>query len=259
MLTERGELQIVLRKYSLKEIVKNHRHNCIEILYFTSGNGAVICNLKKYDVKPGSLIIVNENESHSILTDSYLECYCITIDTSIFLDVSENNIVFDTYVSADEFVLSTLREMFFEYEKRNIGSEMMIKGSAYKLITHLIRNYGKITKKEYDSNAIKLRRLNDVLLYIEEHYCEKISTSFLAEYCFLSEYYFCHFFKKETGLTVIQYIKRLRVQKSINLLRNTTMSITEIAAHVGFNDINYYCRVFKKIMGTTPKSVRQLH
>ena len=64
-------------------------------------------------------------------------------------------------------------------------------------------------------------------------------------------------FRKATGQTPIEYLVRLRIQKSTELLRNTDFSITEIALQVGFNDSNYFTRQFRNSLGESPRSYRQ--
>jgi len=64
-------------------------------------------------------------------------------------------------------------------------------------------------------------------------------------------------FRKATGQTPIEYLLRLRIQKAMELLRNSSLSITEIALEVGFNDSNYFTRQFRRVLGETPRSFRR--
>lgn len=64
-------------------------------------------------------------------------------------------------------------------------------------------------------------------------------------------------FKKETGTSITQYINELRVKEAINLMDDDRYNITEIAFKVGFNDTNYFTKVFKKITGVTPSEFKK--
>lgn len=75
-------------------------------------------------------------------------------------------------------------------------------------------------------------------------------------YVNVSESHLFRTFKKETGMTVTQYIARLRCQNAAGLLRNGDDSIQEIAAFVGYLDGNYFVKVFKKWFGVTPSEYR---
>jgi AraC-like DNA-binding protein len=64
-------------------------------------------------------------------------------------------------------------------------------------------------------------------------------------------------FRKATGQTPIDYLVRLRIQKSISLLRNTDQPIIEIALESGFNDSNYFTRQFRKLTNESPSAYRK--
>jgi AraC-like DNA-binding protein len=74
----------------------------------------------------------------------------------------------------------------------------------------------------------------------------------------MSEAHFCRTFKKLYGQSVIAHINELRVDKAEQLLQNTPLTITEIAFSVGFNDANYFSRVFRKKRGVSPQQTRTL-
>ena len=80
----------------------------------------------------------------------------------------------------------------------------------------------------------------------------------LAKKWYLSESYMCHMFKKASGKTIIGYINDLRIEKASLLLENTSESISCIAMEVGFDDVNYFDRVFKKQTGLSPKNYRAM-
>lgn len=72
----------------------------------------------------------------------------------------------------------------------------------------------------------------------------------------VSKYHFCHLFKEATGKTVVQYINDVRLDKAYHLLKNTDMNITQISMSVGFNDMNYFSRLFRKYKNVPPSKVR---
>ncbi|MDR6551767.1 helix-turn-helix domain-containing protein [Paenibacillus qinlingensis] len=94
------------------------------------------------------------------------------------------------------------------------------------------------------------------LHYIKENFTYPITLSALAGISFCSETYLSHQFKETTGSTITEYIKELRIQKAKNLLDITTYSITLIAHQCGFNDSNYFSRVFRQHTGMSPKQYR---
>ena len=65
-------------------------------------------------------------------------------------------------------------------------------------------------------------------------------------------------FKKETGFSVIEYINKLKIKHSTFLLRDTALPIQDISRIIGINDVNYFCRIFKKYMNQTPTQYRKI-
>ena len=236
-----------------------HWHEHTEILYFLSGDGCVSCGTNKINIKQGDLVTINSCELHSIYSDGVLEYYVMIINPSMFKDVGCENILFKTKIAGDTAVDGYFKEIFREKDEKKNGYDMVIKGDVYKLLAHLMRNYEtvRLSDRENSSYMTRQQRLSEILKYIEENYAGNVNTAQLAEKCYLSEYYFCRFFKKETGVSLTEYINRMRIEKSKVLLKNTQLSLAEIANQVGFSDVNYFCRIFKKYTGNTPNSVRK--
>lgn len=91
---------------------------------------------------------------------------------------------------------------------------------------------------------------------IDFYYNADLSLSWLAKQCNVSDSHLSTTFRKETGMTVTEYINRTRVRQSLILLNSTALSIGEIASRCGFDDANYYSRIFRKLEGKSPKEYR---
>jgi AraC-like DNA-binding protein/ligand-binding sensor protein len=92
--------------------------------------------------------------------------------------------------------------------------------------------------------------------YIQEHQTEELSLSQVAKAVNMSSYYFCKMFKKITGINFTDYVARVRIEKSKNLLLNPNLRVSEIAFEVGFQSLTHFNRVFKKILGQSPTDYR---
>ena len=230
--TEAKNFPIRFRFYETAKGFSPHWHEHLELLYFVSGS------------------LIDEKKE--------VKYHCIIINPSFFADVSFEHVFLQTLVRGDEYVTETLNSLIAEYATCGEGSDMMIKSIMYALVAYLLKNYKfeQLSDHAYGVKMTKMLRLNSVLQYISKHYQERISTAELAEMCFISECYFCRFFKNATGFSVVDYINRMRADKAAVLLRNTAASITEVAGNVGFNDVNFFSRVFKKYMKKTPSEYR---
>lgn len=96
----------------------------------------------------------------------------------------------------------------------------------------------------------------DALKYIESHYNENISMDEVAKNVNISYHYFSKMFKQQTGKSFTDYLTDLRIEKSMFMLEKTQKSIKDISLELGYNDSNYFCKIFKRITGLTPTEYR---
>ncbi|AZK49071.1 helix-turn-helix domain-containing protein [Paenibacillus lentus] len=108
-----------------------------------------------------------------------------------------------------------------------------------------------------DQERSRSHVLQRALLYIGQKYKEDISMEESAEFVNLSPHYFSKLFKQYTGENFIDYVTRLRMEESKRLIQEQRLSLKEICFEVGYNDPNYFSRVFKKVLGMTPSEYRQ--
>lgn len=94
--------------------------------------------------------------------------------------------------------------------------------------------------------------------YVDAHLQEDISLEQMAEYINVSSFYLSKLFKEEKGITFINFISDKRLEKARQLLEDTELSIKEITAEVGYNDQNYFSRIFKNKYGVSPKEYRKV-
>ena len=230
-----------------------HWHEHTEIILVTEGWLKVRCGERIITATKGDCIIFNGNELHEGLSCK-CKFRCIHFSPSFFED---QYVLFENVVK-DNFVIAQIDNIFNNYKNPNQVSMLEIRGYSYLLISHLIKNYTEKTFTEirYQQYSKKSNKLNDAIKFIEQNYAEDISTAFLARLSHLSEGYFCHIFRETTGKSAKEYIAHLRIEKAIDLIKTTDMTILEIAMQCGFSDANYFARIFKKYKGFTPTSLR---
>lgn len=231
-----------------------HWHEHIEIHYIFSGKGVIRCADEIIDLSPDDCIIINGNELHQGLSGK-CSYGCMILPPSFFDDV---HILFNR-MAKDSTVSKMFKAIYSSLRKQEIESKHEIKGYTNLLIAHLIRNYSKETLSEsmYYHRMQKLDKINSAVQYINEHFTDKITTSQLAAITHLSEGHFCNVFKDATGMTAKEYLNDLRIKKAAQLISNTDMTITEAAMCSGFSDANYFARMFKKLTGKTPYSLKR--
>lgn len=92
--------------------------------------------------------------------------------------------------------------------------------------------------------------------YVERNYAEKLRMPTAARMCDLSPFQFSRNFKKENGFTFRDFVVRVRIQRAAELIRQSKVSVTEAAFGVGFNDLSYFARMFRRQIGVSPSNYR---
>jgi AraC-like DNA-binding protein len=112
------------------------------------------------------------------------------------------------------------------------------------------------------SGEVRLRQptsllVKQALAYLHQNYTQAITRSQLAVSVGVSDTYLSQIFRQELGLSPMECLNRLRIQKARELLRASDEAVTAIAAKVGFDDPAYFSRVFRKLSGCSPQVYRQ--
>ena len=100
-------------------------------------------------------------------------------------------------------------------------------------------------------------RLNQVINYMNGNFEQEIDLEKYADMCFVSRSRFIHLFKEYTGFSPYNFQLKIRMERAIEMLVYTSLSVEEIAEMVGYADCSYFCRVFKKFTGHTPLFYRK--
>ena len=122
------------------------------------------------------------------------------------------------------------------------------------LIPRMIRHYCLLVQQHSLASYSALVR--DCLNYIDFHYMEPLSLETLAVRFSVNKNYLSSRFHKERGMTVTDYINRIRVNRACDLLRKTSLSVQQVAEQCGFSDGNYFTRIFRKLEDVTPNEYR---
>lgn len=170
-----------------------------------------------------------------------LKNYCIIMNT-LLRKAAENSGVHPFYIDRVSSDFATKIELVPEVD----GISLMMR-DMFKTYCQLVR------KHSLGGMSPTVRK---VILYIDDDVSRELSLSVIAEHFNLSSAYLSAIFKKETGKNLTDFVNERRVSRAKLLLRTTSLQIQTIAQHCGFFDVHYFSRVFKKIVGKTPKTYR---
>ena len=122
----------------------------------------------------------------------------------------------------------------------------------------LVRVLDAMMDAIYDvRNVRSARLLADVMSYIREHHAENLSLEGVAAQVHLSPFYLSHLFREELGITFVEYLTRVRIERAKNLLKDGSLSIVAVSAMVGYEDPGYFSKVFKRSVGLPPNQYRK--
>lgn len=148
-------------------------------------------------------------------------------------------------------------EAYEEYISKDVCYRLPVRAHIFLLVSSILRYYagarGELDRMVYH-NVLRLR---PVIEYLTEHYGEKTYIETLSDMVALSPDYFTKMFKESIGKTPIDYINGIKVNHSLRLLTMTDTPVNEIADLVGFSGPNYFHKIFKAYMNTSPLAYRK--
>lgn len=117
----------------------------------------------------------------------------------------------------------------------------------------IIESHNKLLFMEFIDGSTKISLIKK---FVEENYMKKITIAKMAKRFFLSPDYFGCFFRKEVGVSFMNFVNIYRISQAEEMLRHVQRNITEIAFMVGFGSLSQFNRTFKKIKGVSPRGFR---
>lgn len=146
-------------------------------------------------------------------------------------------------------------------EPLNKVSQIISSDTQYDQICFLTSEVMKeINHLIYENRSAKKsnEHLIHAISFIRKNYQDNISLDIVSQEVFVSSYYLSHLFREEMDMTFVDYVNKVRIDKSKELLRENVKNINEISSSVGFGDQNYFTKTFKKYTGITPSKYSKI-
>lgn len=236
-----------------------HTHNHMELFFIVGGKGQFLINDQLYPVDVNNLVIINPNILHTevSLNAQPLEYIVLGFEGIALANEDSSNGQFnilDHYESVE--ISGCLRNILREMEQKNPGYEDVCQAYMEILIIRLMRTTALAVPTEpqtFSSN----RQCAAVRRYIDLHFKEALTLEQLAEEGHMNKYYLSHAFKREYGVSPINYMISRRIEESKYLLAETDLSMSQIAQLLGFSSLSYFSQVFRRTLGSSPMEYRQ--
>lgn len=249
-----------------------HWHSEFEIV--TVSEGQAICHIEKEIVilKPGESIFINSGILHSFGSDSYAVMPNIVFTPDFIAPAS--SLIFRKYVAPVE--QSSLMYVVFRREEKekeqicqqidSLCTSLSVEARNELYIHNMLSQIWQIlveqikpeleNKKPLPQNDSSWVSVPIMLQYIQTNYNSDISLQDIAEEGNVSKNTALRYFKQKIGISPVNYLIQYRISAACKLLKETSDKITHIAACVGYSNTGYFCRLFKKMTGVSPKEYR---
>lgn len=235
-----------------------HWHDAIEFVYILDGSLEFSLNGEKFTASSGDLVTVNSAIVHSFdpITDK-TDYYFLVADDKFFRtnNLYSEKAFFEKKINTSE-AQRLFGEIIRETNKADEYSNVSTLSVLMSLFIYMNRHHRIIAGENHLTGQKKISMVRSTLVYLQEHYKEKLSVENVADACHFSKSYLSHTFKEITGISIIGYINLLRCHNARTLILGGGQ-IAEAATECGFADLSYFTRVFKKTLGILPSEVRE--
>ncbi|GHV81729.1 hypothetical protein AGMMS49991_02870 [Spirochaetia bacterium] len=221
-----------------------------DITYLLKGAAEYIINGVKHDLEAGDLLCMPKGcirQAHTY-PDRLMSCYAV----NFFLKNAQGEdgalpFPLVSHIERKKDLLHHFEELSFAWTEQQPG--YLLKSRA--LLMLILHRLFELIVCKVDS-SVEDFRIKRVTRYIMQHYAEKLSVTAMADMLGLNPVYFGALFKKETGMTMNRYTLKTRIRNAENLLRSGDYRISAVAKRCGYNDVFYFYKQFKEIMGIPP-------
>ena len=253
-----------------------HWHEELEAILVRSGTARVAVNGEEYRLGPGDGFFINTGVLHGIWCEGEEPCF---VDSAVFhprlVGGGVDSILWQKYL---EPLLSDLcrpcvslsggaaweREAAAAVDGAWRACRSEEEGFEFQVREHLSRLIFLLARSGPGAEASPTRqalrdgeRAKRMLRYIQEHYREELTLAQIAASANLSKNECLRCFRRMTGSTPVQYVKQMRVQRAAELLASTDRMISDIGQDCGFQEMSYFARTFREIMGCVPGAYRR--
>ena len=251
-----------------------YHENSAVIVELIDGDALVTIGTDTVEASRGDFIYIPQDVVFRVESrDGMAAMRALVFDMDIIKDNMENfesEILYMFYVQSRtkmlvfkkghpiyERLAYSMHEAYEEYVSKDVCFRLPVKANVYLAMAEILRYYCGSRNETDQMIYHNVLRLRPVIDYIAEYYREKIYVETLSDMITVSPDYFTKMFKDSIGKTPIDYINAMRINDSLRLLSFTDTPVNEIAEQLGFSNTNYFHKIFKAYMDTSPLAYRK--
>ena len=256
-------------------VVPWHWHEELEVAIVVEGSAIITSGSEKYIISEGNGIFINTEVLHGAwnLDDSRCRCHSLvfhprliggSLDSiywknylyPLMRNPAMKSVIFDHTIPWQKEALNHIETAWKACVHEHKGYEFEVRDELSCMIYLLCANSGSEKNGPSEKTMRDGERIKQMLQYIQDHFSEELTTTQIASAALISESECLRCFHNTIGTTPIQYVKQFRIGRAAELLTTTNDKITEISIQCGFQEMSYFSKSFKQIMGCTPREYR---
>jgi AraC-like DNA-binding protein len=263
-------------------VIHPHSHEFVELVYVHEGRAVHQHRGQESEIQEGDVFIIEPDSIHSYSVQpdaAPVKVYNLLFQPTLLTHELKAMMQYSSFVGFFFFepflrqhsglhyylqlkslvkieVEMILRRIQEEYAGKKIGYQIRVKAQLIDLLVLLSRSYEKkevsLAQGKYSDEEI----IQQICHFIEKYSAQDLTLEQISKLSGMSQSSFVSKFKKYTGQTMVEYRNNIRIKISQNLLKQTKLSITEIALEVGFHNFSHFNKMFKHKTGCSPKAFR---
>lgn len=243
-----------------------HWHIEFEFIRVLEGTLHLTIDEQEFLIPENSVVFIPSGALHSGIPQNNCVYDCIVFDPNMLMNKSDSSSklirkimnhdldIQSIYDEANSTIHGIIWALFDAIASKVTGYQLVVQGTLYQFFGIAIGQNGQSELSLHTPRDIKrITQLKTALEFIENSYASNITLKSMSDSVQMTPKYFCRFFHQMTHRSPIDYLNYYRIERACYLLLTTNQSVTEIAYNVGFNDLSYFIRTFKKHKGITPK------
>ena len=258
-----------------KNPVSWHWHEELEVFIVESGKAEIHAGSRRLLLTPGQGLFINGGILHSCKSEGSGSCrlhslvfhprLCGGSPGSIFwqsylkpllLDPELDFLLLSTEIPWQSDMIKEAEAAWSAMESEPSGFEFSVRESLSRLLLSCCQNRPKSRSHSTEKSRRDNERMKAMLSYIRIHLSESMTVGDIAKAASVSESECLRCFRSAIGTTPIRYLREYRLERACELLSETDLSLAEIAASCGFQDMSYFSKTFRESKGMTPTGYR---
>ncbi|MFQ9873192.1 MAG: AraC family transcriptional regulator [Oscillospiraceae bacterium] len=255
--------------------VAEHWHTCFELLYFLEGQALQWINREQSTARQGDIVLIRSGDIHAIKCPEqvHTRIFVLKFMPSVidlryqnsrqprhlfgFLNQKKSTPVYSPNPEQQREIQQILGEIETEYQRRQKGFELCIRGLILQLVGLLVRSQILVTIPGlFEPESFE--QMNLVIDYMEQHFSQELSLRDIAALTNMNYSYMSRLFKKLTGRNFKQYLDYIRVSEVSRMILESRRSLTDISGACGFSCPQAMTRTYTRMLGFAPSELRKV-